>query len=177
MFTGTHIYQLIEDSDYDALEDPVDQDKVSDLFFKKGVTVYRCHACGRLLVEWDEGKGGPVFYLPEQKYVEILKPEAAALQKDLNDDAGSKDAETAEEPQLSESDQADYRRLKELEALAEEAYSEMYDTRYPTGCYSQAKEAFRDAIAVAERLGLEVDAKRLQKRLQHVKDVFRHQFT
>lgn len=177
MFTGTHICQLIEDSDYDAIEDPVDQDKLSDLFFKKGVTVYRCLSCGRLLVEWGDAKGGPMFYLPERKYAQIPGPEPATLQKDQNDDPGSKDAETAEEPEPPESDQADDRRLKELEALAEEAYNEMYDTRYPTGCYSTAKEAFRDAIALADRLGRQLDVKRLEKRLQHVKDVFRHQFT
>lgn len=37
MFTGTKIYQLIEDADYDAVEDPVDRDKLDDLFFKKGL--------------------------------------------------------------------------------------------------------------------------------------------
>jgi hypothetical protein len=66
MFTGTNIYQLIKDSDYDAVDDPVDRDKLSDLFFKKGVPVYQCSTCGRLLVEWDP-EGGPTFYLPEGK--------------------------------------------------------------------------------------------------------------
>lgn len=64
MFTGTHVYRLIEDSDYDAVEDPVDRNKLEDLFFRKGVTVYRCGACGRLAVEWDH-TSGPAFYLPE----------------------------------------------------------------------------------------------------------------
>jgi hypothetical protein len=118
-----------------------------------------------------------MFYLPERKHAEVPGPEASALQKDHNDDPGSRDAETAEEPEPPESDQPDDRRLKELEALAEEAYNEMYDTRYPTGCYSRAKEAFYDAIALADRLGRQIDVKRLEKRLQHVKDVFRHQFT
>ncbi len=175
---GTHICQLIEDSDYDAVDDPVDRDKLSDLFFKKGVTVYRCLSCGRLLVEWGDDKGGPTFYLPEQKYVEIAAREPAALQDCCpTGGPGSKDAETAEEPEPPESDQEDYERLKALEALAEEAYSEMYDARSPTGCYSSAKEALRDAIALADRMGRQLDVERLQKRLQHIKDVFRHQFT
>ena len=174
---GTHICQLIDDSDYDAVEDPVDRDKLSDLFFKKGVSVYRCLGCGRLLVEWGDDMGGPMFYLPEQKYAEIAEREPAALQNYQTDAPGSEEPETVEEPEPPESDREDYQRLKALEALAEEAYSEMYDTRYPTGCYSRAKEAFRDAIALADRLGRQPDVLRLEKRLQHVKDVFRHQFT
>jgi hypothetical protein len=66
LFTGTAIYRLIKDSDYDAIEDPVDRGKLSDLFFKKGVTLYHCSRCGRLIVAWDE-KAGPTFYLPEEK--------------------------------------------------------------------------------------------------------------
>jgi hypothetical protein len=168
---------LIDDADYDAVEDPVDRDKLSDLFFKKGVTVYRCLSCGRLLVEWGDDKGGPVFYLPERKYAEIAGREPAALQNYQTDGPGSKEPEAVEEPEPPESDTPDGRRLKELEALAEEAYNQMYDTRYPSECYSRAKEAFYDAIALANRLDRQQDVKRLEKRLQHVKDVFRHQFT
>jgi len=62
LFTGTNIYRLIRDTDYDAIEDPVDRDKLSDLFFKKGIPVYRCEKCGRLIVEWEDGE--PTFYLP-----------------------------------------------------------------------------------------------------------------
>ncbi len=176
MFTGTHICRLIEDSDYDAIEDPVDRDKLEGLYFKKGVTVYRCLSCGRLLVEWDDDKGGPTFYLPEQKYTEPPRTEAA-LQKCQKERPGPEDAKAAEGPETRQSEQPDDPRLKELEALAEAAYEEMYDSRYPTGCYSRAKEAFYDAIALADRLGRREDVKRLEKRLQHVKDVFRHQFT
>lgn len=71
----------------------------------------------------------------------------------------------------------DERRLKALEAIAEAEYGEMYDSRYPTGSYSRAKEAFYDAITLAEKLGRKDDAERLTKRLQQVKEVFRHQFT
>jgi hypothetical protein len=176
MFSGTSIYQLIKDADYDALEDPVDRDKLSDLFFRKGVTVYRCHSCGRLLVEWDD-EGVPTFYLPEGKIAEIPEREAAALQGVQTCNDGPVEAEIAGEPEQPEGDQPDDPRLKELEALAEAAYDEMYDSRYPTGCYSRAKEAFYDAIGLAARLGRQKDVERLERRLQHVKDVFRSQFT
>ena len=64
-FTGTNISKLIKDADYDAIEDPVNREKLSDLFFEKGVTVYRCERCGRLIVEWEDGN--PTFYQPERK--------------------------------------------------------------------------------------------------------------
>jgi hypothetical protein len=67
--------------------------------------------------------------------------------------------------------------LAALEALAEAAYDEMYDSRYPTGAYARAKDPFRDAIVLAESLGRTADAARLEKRLEHVKNVFRHQFS
>ena len=69
-----------------------------------------------------------------------------------------------------------YQRLERLKALAEAEYGEMYHSDDPTGCYSRAKEAFYDAIALASQLGLEEDVERLEKRLRHVKEVFRHQF-
>ncbi len=68
-FTGTNISKLITDSDYDAIEDPVDREKLSDLFFRKGVTVYHCSRCGRLIVEWNNDDN-PTFYLPEGKRTE-----------------------------------------------------------------------------------------------------------
>jgi hypothetical protein len=68
-------------------------------------------------------------------------------------------------------------RLQELEALAERYYDEMYDSRYPTGEYANAKDAFRDAIALAHELGDTATVERLEKRLAHVKAVFRSQFT
>jgi hypothetical protein len=53
----------------------------------------------------------------------------------------------------------------------------MYDSRYPTGEYANAKDAFRDAIALAHELGDTATVERLEKRLAHVKAVFRSQFT
>jgi hypothetical protein len=153
LFSGTDIYRLIVDSDYDAVEDPVDRDKLADLFLNKGIPVYHCRSCGRLLVEWDD-KGGPTVYLPEGKRVEVPITESTTAGNDRDDS----------------------QRLNELEAMAEAEYEEMYDARSPTGCYSRAKDAFHDAIALAAKMGRQADAERLEKRLQHVKEVFRRQF-
>lgn len=68
-------------------------------------------------------------------------------------------------------------RLSQLERWGEEAYDRMYDTRSPSGEYSEAKENFRMAIQLARELGQEDEAQRLEARLQHIKDVFRSQFT
>jgi hypothetical protein len=67
-------------------------------------------------------------------------------------------------------------RLKELEAAAEAAYDEMYESRRPSGGYDRAKEALYDAIGLAKKMGRMDDVERLSKRLQHIKDVFMHQF-
>lgn len=67
-----------------------------------------------------------------------------------------------------------------LEQDAEAAYARMYDAHTPsdaTAAYSDAKEAFADAIGLAERNGDMVAAERLRARLAHVKAVFRSQFT
>ena len=70
----------------------------------------------------------------------------------------------------------DDRRLKELEAAAEAAYDEMYESSHPIGEYAHAKEAFYDAIGLAKKMGRMDDVERLNKRLEHVQDVFMHQF-
>jgi hypothetical protein len=154
LFAGAPVYQLISDVDYDVLDDPIDRDKLEALFFKRGIPVYRCKACNRLVVQWDK-ESDYQFYAPEGKRAENPTTESVATQADQDDD----------------------QRLKDLEAMAEAEYDEMYDARYPTGAYSRAKETFYAAIALAEKLGRQDEAERLKKRLQHVKEVFRHQFT
>jgi hypothetical protein len=68
--------------------------------------------------------------------------------------------------------------LRKCKALGEKYYDQMYETRLsPTGLYSNAKDAFRDAISVAEGLGLKEEARALEERLEHVKAVFRSQFS
>jgi hypothetical protein len=75
---------------------------------------------------------------------------------------------------------ADEERLGWFEGRAEESYDLMYDARTTgdaTARYSDAKEFFRSAIAVARSLGKSEVAARLETRLAHVKAVFRSQFT
>ena len=70
--------------------------------------------------------------------------------------------------------------LAHLEQVAEDAYSAMYDASDRSTAaarYSDAKDAFRMAIEVAQELGMIEDAKRLAERLDHVKAVFRSQFS
>jgi hypothetical protein len=74
----------------------------------------------------------------------------------------------------------DIARVRELEALGEKAYDAMYDThsqRDAAGCYSDAKDYFLEAIATAHRIGATADATRLEARLNHVRAVFRSQFS
>ena len=80
-------------------------------------------------------------------------------------------------------DQQRKQKEAELEAckrFAEEAYDAMYEAHSSsaaTGRYSDAKEAFYDAIRAARELGLEDEVRRLEARLEHVKSVFRSQFS
>jgi len=68
-------------------------------------------------------------------------------------------------------------RLSHLERLGEQYYDAMYDSRYPSGEYANAKDVFRDAIVLARELGDEAEVARLEARLAHIKAVFRSQFT
>ena len=69
-------------------------------------------------------------------------------------------------------------RLRKLHALGEKYYDQMYESgRGANGCYSNAKDAFHDAIGLAKELGLKEEAEALSKRLEHIKAVFRSQFT
>jgi hypothetical protein len=69
--------------------------------------------------------------------------------------------------------------LEHLKAMGEKAYDDMYEAHSSSGataCYSDAKECFYDAVALARRLGLEEETDALEKRLEHIKAVFRSQF-
>lgn len=69
--------------------------------------------------------------------------------------------------------------LRDLEAKAEAAYDSMYDAETPrgaAGCYSDAKDAYSEAIGLAQRLGAEGDVARLVARFAHVQAVYRSQF-
>jgi hypothetical protein len=68
--------------------------------------------------------------------------------------------------------------LRACKAIGEKAYDQMYDAHGSvTGLYSDAKEAFYDAIRLANELGLIEESRELQKRLEHIKAVFRSQFS
>jgi hypothetical protein len=72
------------------------------------------------------------------------------------------------------------KQLEHLKAMGEKAYDDMYEAHSSSGataCYSDAKECFYDAIGLAKRLGLAEEAAALDKRLDHIKAVFRGQFT
>jgi len=69
-------------------------------------------------------------------------------------------------------------RLRQLKALGEKYYDQMYESRRgATGCYSSAKDAFISAISLANELGMKEEAEALSNRLDHIKAVFRSQFT
>jgi hypothetical protein len=68
--------------------------------------------------------------------------------------------------------------LRKCHALGEKYYEQMYETRFNvTGLYSSAKDAFLDAISLATELNLKTEAEKLQARLDHIKNVFRGQFS
>ena len=68
--------------------------------------------------------------------------------------------------------------LRKCKALGEKYYDQMYETRFGTsGLYADAKDALHDAIAVARQLGLKEEAEELDKRLDHIKAVYRSQFS
>ncbi len=188
MFCGTPVYMLVKDSDYDALdnnEEPeawnkaIDRSKVEDLFLHKGTPVYQCTHCGRLVVEWKQ-ELGPMFYLPELKVEDYLtdaeedksdqEPSALSLLP-----AGAPQWEPLPEP-LGEKATDDERRLRELEVMADAAYTAMYDAINPEAHYAEVKDILADAIALARKMRRETDLQRLQNRLAFVKAVFRNQF-
>jgi hypothetical protein len=68
-------------------------------------------------------------------------------------------------------------RIAQLEALAEKYYDDMYETRYSGGLYADMKDCFTEAIGIAERAGLDAEAKRLTARLEHCRAVYRSQFS
>ncbi len=68
--------------------------------------------------------------------------------------------------------------LRRCKALGEKYYDQMYESRFgPNGRYSNAKDAFYDAISAANELGMKDEAEELSQRLAHIKAVFRSQFS
>ncbi len=74
-------------------------------------------------------------------------------------------------------------KLHQLEVCkhaGEQAYDDLYEKAYSTSAitayYSEAKESFYTAISLARELGLADEVEALDKRLAHIKSVFRSQF-
>jgi hypothetical protein len=78
---------------------------------------------------------------------------------------------------MASSDEDSRKEVAKYEALAETAYNEMYDARSPAACYSDLKDYFATAIGAAEQAGLHDEAKRLNARLDHCKEVYHSQFS
>jgi hypothetical protein len=69
-------------------------------------------------------------------------------------------------------------RLRQAKALGEKYYDQMYESRHGvTGIYSDTKDVFGHAISLANELGMKEEAETLSKRLDHIKAVFRSQFS
>ena len=74
----------------------------------------------------------------------------------------------------------DDERLQQLIDSAEAAYDRLYEAHgdiEATSCYSEAKENLYDAIQLARKLGLTEKVRGLHARLDHIKAVFRSQFS
>src|SRR5581483_2909221 len=54
--------------------------------------------------------------------------------------------------------------IARVAGLAEKVYDEMYETRSTAGLYSEMKDCFTEAIGIAERAGLDAEARRLTAR-------------
>lgn len=68
--------------------------------------------------------------------------------------------------------------LRKCHSLGEKYYDQMYETHFNlNGLYSNVKDAFIDAISIANHLGKKEEAQKLSSRLDHIKAVFRSQFS
>lgn len=88
----------------------------------------------------------------------------------------------ANPPEMSpEQRESKLRSLRAHTAAGEQAYDNMFEKARSSGdatmFYSEAKESFYSAIGLARELDLEEVAEELDKRLAHIKAVFRSQFT
>lgn len=68
------------------------------------------------------------------------------------------------------------REIARLEALAEEAYTAMYDARRPKDYAEDALLNLRRAIDIAEDGGDQAEVERLTKRHDHIRAVYNSQF-
>ena len=78
--------------------------------------------------------------------------------------------------QPDKSESSDRAPLDEWERRAEAAYAEMYEARRAKEPYEDACFAFARAIEAAQRLGLEDEVARLNRRAEHIRAVYNSQF-
>jgi hypothetical protein len=73
---------------------------------------------------------------------------------------------------------SDTKEIARFEALAEQAYSTMYDTRDHNvkGCFDDALYNLSRALDIATMRGLDDDVARLTKRRDHIQAVYNSQF-
>jgi len=74
--------------------------------------------------------------------------------------------------------QDDREHLEQLKKRAEQAYDRMYEVLGATAagaCFSEVKELLFGAISMARRLGLDDEATQLEKRMEHIRQVYEHQ--
>jgi hypothetical protein len=122
-----------------------------------------------------------LFLLPETEQIQDLPPEFRGTRLSQGGmfftTLPVKFAPHDEPPKLTDRDRK-LNSLRKCASLGEKYYDQMYETRLgTTGLYSSVKDAFLDAISVAGQLGLKDRAEALDKRLEHIKAVFRTQFS
>jgi hypothetical protein len=88
----------------------------------------------------------------------------------------------AHPPEMSPEERGDKLcKLLEHKFAGEQAYDDMYEKAHSPSeagaFYSEAKESFYAAIGLARNLGLDQEVDQLEKRLAHIKSVFRSQFS
>ena len=138
--------------------------------------VWQCPACGALYLE--DADGARHRFVPESAEVprDLLRPVEGDLLRLMDEAPLPPDGEP---PPAEEDPRRQIReRLEACRRMGEEAYDRMYDATTSsdaTGRYSDAKEAFHDAIQAARELGLEEEVEALEARLAHIKAVFRAQ--
>ena len=74
--------------------------------------------------------------------------------------------------------QDDREHLEQLKKRAEQAYDRMYEVLGATAagaCFSEVKEFLSGAISMAKRMGLDDEATQLEKRMEHIRQVYEHQ--
>jgi hypothetical protein len=88
----------------------------------------------------------------------------------------------AQPPEMSPEERENkLRQLEICQQAGEQAYDDMYEKAHhpsdATAYFSDAKESFHTAIELARELGLEQEIEKLEKRLAHIKAIFRSQFS